>query len=50
MEQDYWTYIFEESNIERGVKIIGGHANESGHTIWARKLKDELQARNIYGE
>ena len=28
----------------------GGHANEDGHTIWARKLRDELQARNIYGE
>lgn len=50
MEQDYWSYIFEESNIERGVKMNGGHANETGHTIWARKLKDELQARNIYGE
>jgi hypothetical protein len=50
LEEDYWSYIFKPSNVERGVKIIGGHANESGHTIWARKLKDELQARNIYGE
>lgn len=50
MEQDYWSYIFEPSNMERGVKMNGGHANETGHTIWAKKLKDELQARNIYGE
>ena len=50
MEQDYWSYIFEQSNIDRGVRLKGGHANETGHTIWARKLKDELQARNIYGE
>lgn len=50
MEQDYWSYIFEPSNMKRGVSMIGGHANETGHTVWARKLKEELQARNIYGE
>ena len=50
LEEDYWSYIFKPSNVERGVKMNGGHANENGHSIWARKLKDELQARNIYGE
>ena len=30
MEQDYWSYIFDPSNIERGVKLNGGHANETG--------------------
>ena len=29
---------------------MNGNANENARTIWARKLKDELQARNIYGE
>ena len=49
MEEDYWTYIMNPE-LNRGVAINGGHANKEGHQIWAEKLKQELQARNIYGE
>tara|TARA_B100001057_G_scaffold167385_1_gene168061 strand:+ start:4022 stop:4765 length:744 start_codon:yes stop_codon:yes gene_type:complete len=49
MEEDYWTYVMDPEH-NRGVAINGGHANKEGHQIWAEKLKQELQARNIYGE
>lgn len=43
----YWDYIFDNNE---GVELNGGHANEVGHQVWALKLQEELQARNIYGE